>query len=284
MFGVFKDETRPLLVATGVLNNISIEAEVVRWAYMGFVGDTLDGGASPWLKRINASGPALKCFKYETRGDAVEELADDWQPQRHTPGVNERQDTVPIRCKCQGVHFVLHRNEYDGVKDEDLEWNVDPATRKIKAEFCGCNSCRLQGGTDVYYWTYSDMKDISFPDNADKVDFPSHMDGLSALVDDHDPRIGSLTYYQSSPKVRRYFCGACSTTIFYATQKRPHLIDIAVGVLEAKDGARAESMLFWTFEQGVEFKEDANGGWREGVIERIEKAAVEYGRTRKFSG
>lgn len=284
MFGVFKDETKPVLVATAALDNLTGEPEVVKWADMGFVCDTQDGGASQWLKNINVSGPALKCFKSETRGEAAEELADDWQlqPQR-LDASREKQDAVSIRCKCQGVHFVFHRNDYEGVKDEDLTWNVDPKTRKIKVEFCGCDSCRLQGGTDVCYWTFSDMRNISFPGDTtiDKGDFPSHKDGLTAMVDEHDPRIGTLTYYKSSPDVCRYFCGTCSATIFYATNKRPQLIDIAVGVLEAKDGARAESMLWWTYERGVGFKEDGNGGWREGLFERIDKAAVEYARERK---
>lgn len=281
VWGAFKDETRPLLVSTGALENIAYEGELVTWAPQGYVGDTIDGGASHWLKHMNTSGPKLKSFKCETKGDGAEELPDDWPTQPHTS--EERQDAVPIRCKCQDVHFVLHRNDYDSVKDEDLTWNVNPETRKIKAEFCGCDSCRLQGGTDVCYWTFSDMKNISFSDDKGKADFPSNMEGLSALVDKHDPRIGSLAYYQSSPGVRRYFCSTCSATIFYANKKRPHLIDIAVGVLEAKDGARAESMLWWPFEEGIGSKEDANGGWREGLFDKIEKAAMEYGRTRKSS-
>lgn len=282
VWGAFKNETMPLYVVTGALGNIACDVEVVRWAPQGYVGDTLDGGASPWLKNMNASGPPLNCFRTKTRGDNAEELPDDWH--HDAPGESkERQDAVPIRCRCQGVHFVLHRNEYEGVKNEDLTWNVHPTTRKIKAELCGCDSCRLQGGTDVCYWTYTDMENISFADDKDKGGFPSDMDGLSALVDEHDPRIGSLTYHESSPNVRRYFCGTCSATIFYATKKRPRLIDIAVGVLHAKDGARAESMLWWAFEEGVENKEDGNGGWREGLFDRIGKAAIEYGRTRKSS-
>jgi len=281
VWGVFKDEKLPLLVATGALENIACDTEVVKWAPQGFVGDTIDGGASHWLKSINTSGPKLKSFKCSPRGDDAEELPADWPTQPHTS--EEKQDTLLIRCKCQGVHFLLHHNDYDGVKNEDLTWNVNPTTRKIKAELCGCDSCRLQGGTDVCYWTYSDMQNISFLSDKGETGFPSDMDGLSALIDEHDPRVGSLKYYRSSPNVCRYFCGTCSATIFYANKKRPHLIDIAVGVLEAKDGARAEGMLWWPFERGIGSKEDANGGWREGVFGRIEKAAVEYGRTRDSS-
>ncbi|USP74715.1 uncharacterized protein yc1106_01989 [Curvularia clavata] len=283
VWGAAKDETRPLFVQTGSLENIACDVEVVRWNAQGYVGDTLDGGASHWLKNMNASGPPLKCFKTRRVGDNAEELPDDWQ--YNVPrDSEEKQDAVPIRCKCQGVHFVLHRNDYEGVKNEDLTWNVHPTTRKIKAEICGCDSCRLQGGTDVCYWTYTDMENISFPNDKDKASFPTDMDGLRALIDEHDPRIGSLGYYESSPNVRRYFCGTCSATIFYANKKRPRLIDIAVGVLEAKDGARAESMLWWPLKEGIESQEDGNGGWREGLFDRIAKAATEYGRTRESSG
>jgi hypothetical protein len=281
MLGVFKDETRPVLIVTGALNNIACEKEVVRWSYMGFVGDTGDGGASVWLKDVNVSGPALKCFKAEIRGENAEELADDWQSQTRSRDIStEKQNAIPIRCKCHGVNLVLNRGDYEVVKAEDLPWNVDPSTRKLKAVMCGCDSCRLHTGVDVFYWTFAEMKNISFPINNDKAEFPSHMDDLCALIDKKDARIGSLAYYESSPRVYRFSCGTCSATIFYATHKRPRFIDVAVGVLEAKDGARAENMLAWQFEEGVDHKEDAAGGWREGLVEKIEKAAREYSRTR----
>ncbi|KAJ5024547.1 hypothetical protein PSV08DRAFT_378273 [Bipolaris maydis] len=285
MIGAFKDETKPLLMATGALNNVACDMEVVKWSHMGFIGDTRDGGASIWMKYINASGPPLKCFKTQTRGDGAEELADDWQLQLESPDkFTERQDAIPIRCKCRGVDLVLNRGNYDHVAPENLPWNVDPTSRKLKAELCGCDSCRLHTGNDVFYWTFVDLQHISFPVSADENEFPSNTQDLAALVDSKDARIGPLVYYESSPGVHRYFCSTCSTTIFYTVSTRPRFIDVAVGTLEAKDGARADSILAWQFDYGVGHKEDGAGGWREGLFEKIEKSLKEYGRTRSSSG
>lgn len=279
IFGAFTDKTRPLGVVTGALDNIATEPEVVRWNDMGFVADTLDGGASLWLRNVNVSGPALKCFQYERRGDNAKEVPEEWYTQQHTiQSTTERNAAVSIRCKCHGVHFLLRRGDYENMSADDLPWNVDPDSRKLKAELCGRDSCRLQNGTDVFYWTFAEMKNISFAGDNDEAGFPLHMDDLTTLVDQRDPRIGSLTYYQSSARVHRYFCRDCSATIFYANSNRPRIIDIAVGVLEAKEGARAEGMLAWSFGTGVGTKEDANGGWRQGVFERIAKAVEEYGK------
>lgn len=49
MFWVFsQDPSRPLKVLTGVLNNAALD--LIKFVYHGFVNDTLDGGASVWLR------------------------------------------------------------------------------------------------------------------------------------------------------------------------------------------------------------------------------------------
>jgi hypothetical protein len=161
------------------------------------------------------------------------------------------------------------------MNQEALPWNVDPTTHKLLADFCGCDSCRLQSGLDVFTWAFAEMKQVSFSKDP-STPFPNHMADLNELIDAHDPAIGTLRYYKSSPEVSRYFCGNCSACIFYANGKRPTFVDIAVGVLEAPDGARAEGMLSWAYGVDVSFREDGDGGWREGLFSRVEKDAEEY--------
>ena len=56
---------------------------------------------------------------------------------------------------------------------------------------------------------------------------------------------GTLKEYQSSPEVIRYHCNTCSASAFYRSDEHSNLIRVAVGLMDAPDGARAESWLEW---------------------------------------
>ncbi|KAF1940442.1 hypothetical protein EJ02DRAFT_435622 [Clathrospora elynae] len=239
MFWVWpQDPTHPLGVYTKLLGNIN--EDLIRFVDHEFVGDTGDGRASVWLRHPNTDD--------ELTGYSA-----------------SKEDAVSIRCKCKGVEFVLRRNQsYPTQTKEELQWNIDLKMQKYLVVFCGCNSCRLQCGIDVLNWMYAEMKYISFINNARA--FPNHMEELNKLIDAKEPIFGTLTYYTSSPGVHRYFSSNCSACIFHANGERPTVVDIAVGVLEASDGARAEGMLSWTYGANLINMEDGNGGWREGLF------------------
>jgi len=54
----------------------------------------------------------------------------------------------------------------------------------------------------------------------------------------------------------RYFCGKCGASCFWVGDARPELIDVAVGLLTATSGARAETWLKWVTSR-VSFIEEA---------------------------
>jgi hypothetical protein len=282
MFFAFNKDDTKLGVLTGVLSNV--DADLVHFGGLGFVKDTLDGGATPWLLQANADGVPLKRSERSNWGDDAKLVSDDWPAAENLTGYEaKKEDTIPIRCKCKGVDLVLHRGDYTDVKEEDLPWNIDPATHKLLAEFCACDSCRLQAGVDIFYWTFAEMQNIYFPSTFKHKAFPTHMLDLNALIDAKDPAIGTLSYYTSSPNIHRYFCNKCSSCIFYAKGERPTFVDVAVGVLDASDGARAEGMLSWTYGVRLNFQEDGDGGWREGLYERVKKGAEEYRVARGYA-
>jgi hypothetical protein len=105
---------------------------------------------------------------------------------------------------------------------------------------------------------------------------------LRKLVDAQDPALGTLACYSSREDVERYFCSNCSACVFYTNALRPEIIDIAVGLLEAEDGARAESLLSWAYGARIGHHEDAEGGWRGKLFDAIEKDAEEYRIQRKY--
>lgn len=272
------DKERKLGVFTGVLANKDVD--LIKWGNHIFVEETIDGGATVWMKH-NVDGSELKRFKLDDKRNGPKQLSSDWPLAAQLTGYEARkEDSVPLRCKCEGVNLILHRGDYANVKEKDLPYNIDPTTHKLLASLCPCNSCRLQAGVDVMNWTFAEMRNISFAKN--DASFPDSAPGLKKRVDDNDPAIGTLTYYPSSSGVERYFCSRCSACIFYATDTRPQIIDIAVGVLRAIDGARAEGFLSWPYGSRPEFIEDGNGGWREGLYARVLKDAEEYRIARDY--
>lgn len=278
---ILNEPGSPLVAFTGTLTNDVVTP--MKFNEQSFVGDTIDGGASVWLQHANVDGSECRRFKLEAEdsepGDA---LPTDWPPAKELTGFEKKTgDSVPIRCRCKGVDFVLHRGDYSGIEKEDLPWNVDPDTHKLSTVFCGCDSCRLQGGIDIWYWAYFDMKHLSGPTKDSP--FPKSKHELKDFIDRKDPVVGSLAYYASATRagVLRFFCGTCSATVFFAEDNRPELLDVSVGLIDSPDGARAESFLSWSFGE-IDFKNNADGGWRAGHFDRVEEAAEKWRIARDY--
>ncbi|UPX20679.1 uncharacterized protein EKO05_0010904 [Ascochyta rabiei] len=264
---------RPLGAFIGTL--VNSEPTPIKFNHQIFVGDTIDGGASAWLQYPNPDSFECKSFKFETKDDSLGgAVPQDWSSVDKLAGhEKETGDKLSVRCKCNGVDLILQREDYSGLKKEELPWNVDPETLKLLTILCGCDSCRLQGGTDVWFWTYVEMKHLLAARH--DVPFPKSSYELKSFIDKKDPLIGSLAYYASSTRVLRFFCSTCSATVFFAKDERPEFLDVAVGLLDAPDGARAEGFLSWSLGL-VEYKEDAKGGWREGLFDRVEKETEKW--------
>jgi hypothetical protein len=280
-FGHPEDPDAALGVMTGTLENEP--GDVVKILRHIFVGDTVDGGSTVWLRKPNADGTEAKRYK-ERDGEGVEALPFDWPPSSSLTGYEKKlEDAVPIRCKCKGVDLVLHRGNYEGKTKKELPWFIDEKTHKPIADLCVCDSCRLFAGSDLFAWTFADMSNVSFPDTkaAEGKAFPKDTAGLRALVDAKDPAVGTLKYYASSPGVQRYFCGTCSASIFYAADDRSYMVDVAMGALEASDGARAEGFVAWKYGK-LDFTEDVKGGWREGLVNRVRKESTQYREDRGY--
>jgi hypothetical protein len=64
--------------------------------------------------------------------------------------------------------------------------------------------------------------------------------------------------------------------VFYASGNRPQIVDVAVGLLDSKYGARVENMLSWPFGKTMSFQEDGDGGWRESLFERLRSKAEDW--------
>jgi len=271
------DHGDPLCVNTGALDN---GPGLVRYAKHIFVGDTLDGGASMWL-RTRRDGSAVP--RLATRTDS---LAHEWPGPEPSPDPDAvaGPERTPVRCRCGGVDLSL-RSAADLASraPSELPWFVDPKTYKYLANTDGCDSCRTTFGADLVNWTFALLTHVDYAPAADQdpaAEFPRAVEALHAAVSasDRDPRLGTLAVYESSPGVQRYFCSRCSASVFYAVNDRPEMIDVAVGLLHHPSGARAEGLLKWNLggNRGIGSLDDTKGGWREDLAEGARQEAEKW--------
>lgn len=221
-----------------------------------FVNDTKDGGLSTWIpdSDIVAWGGFSNSRKdgkpHDLQVDNLSKVTADASTELHA------------HCQCKGVHFKITRPNQsskdlsspwpDLVKPfhsgspenrEDVKWWLRKNNTKYLAGLCACKSCRLASGFDIQAWAFIPKANIV------------ELDGKPL-----DFRVGSLKQYQSSDGTYRNFCGKCGATVFWHCDERPELIDVSVGLMDAKEGARAESWLEWwanriSFEEAAQNKD-----------------------------
>ncbi|KAF2755259.1 hypothetical protein EJ05DRAFT_479053 [Pseudovirgaria hyperparasitica] len=248
---------------TGQLRN---DPDLVRLEDNIFVTDTRDGGASAWLGKCNADGTVARRWKGHIGGEMV---PNDWPGVAALKGSYERNDVreLSARCHCGGVAFTMAQGEYEGTAREALPFFVDPVSKKNLGGFDACDTCRQSSGVEVFNWTFSEL---SYLRCADGNPVAKDVFSLKDAVDGKDARLGTLAYFASSKGVQRYFCSRCSACVFYAVEDRPVLVDVAIGLLDAPDGARGDNFLAWAFGKIGQIQ-DGQGGWREGFLKKSEE-------------
>ena len=249
-----------------------------------YVEDTVDGGASPWLRWLNDNGTESR--RWKGRRGVSEQIISDWPETTSLMKVHEKDgpDVFQIQCHCKGVNLELRRGDADfaTMAAEELPFFVDPTTYKQIASFDACSFCRPMFGVDIIHWTFALVQHLNFASGPEACDisrkFPKTTGELkrALLEDKRDSRFGTLTLHASSDDVQRYFCSRCSASIFYAVDDRQDLVDVAVGVLHAPEGARAESLLLWGLGSNVGGEDNVEGSWREGYVGAIKKAAEDW--------
>ncbi|KAI1457353.1 hypothetical protein F4805DRAFT_182687 [Annulohypoxylon moriforme] len=259
------------------------------------VAGTKDGGLSPFIKSVSEPN--------EPGGYGHH---DEVPPSTSTSSTEERKDldnsdndTLEAHCHCKTVRFLITRPDassripHSGFPDltvpfattprevvsnpQDEKWWLrppdSPNPTKYLAGTCACRSCRLTSGFEIQTWTFVPRSNIFF--------FPpspnaTSEDTLIPLDFDTLPK-GVIQSYESSPGVLREFCGRCGATVFWHDRWRPGIVDVSVGLLDAPEGARAETWLDWWYGR-VSFAEYAGNDrvgeaahWGEKVVESLTK-------------
>jgi hypothetical protein len=222
-----------------------------------FVSSTKDGGLSDWVPRVD--GRELK--SWETHTGAGSELDVSWKEKHKSTHKNTKSDRLHVHCHCNGVSFYIQRPDYNSPsfkmdypdlpmpgpepRDRNQErkegnWFIATNRSKYVAQLCVCTSCRLGSGCEVVQWAFVPTSFISLPDGSP----------FRRLF-------GTLKEHNSSDNTWRRFCGTCGAVIFWQdVVERPVMLDVAVGVMDAESGARAEDWLEWRTSK-LGYEEDA---------------------------
>lgn len=202
--------------ANGTLEN----AKGAYWPRHEYVGDTLDGGLADLLPSIN--GKLIERW-HGHPGDG-EQLPLRWRdPDTDESGVLTPSSTkLYARCKCGGIEF----------------WIARPADgSKYEAKISASDSFRLGNGMQ---WFVSGAAQI--PSSQIFLD----EDGL--IPYQKLQTFGTMKTYRSSATIQRCFCGTCGAAIFLA-REGTDMMTVAIGILAAPEGARAETWLDWSLEE-----------------------------------
>ena len=213
---------------------------MVRLERMIFLGDAGDGGLGVWMDGVEGWEGFSKESRMVGKGD--------WEEGRKG---GERE--LKAHCLCKGVRFKITRPDEASARltaprgdivgpptagDDEAWWLRENGTKYLGGT-CACNECRLASGFDIQTWAFVPKANIK------------QLDGKPL-----DFSAGTLKRYDSSKGVYREFCGRCGATVFWHSDSRPDLIDVSVGLLDAEEGARADSWLDWETER-VSFQEEA---------------------------
>ncbi|KAF9886022.1 hypothetical protein FE257_012078 [Aspergillus nanangensis] len=242
-----RKDTNQYYVAAGVFaENPPTIKSIRNWQ----TADTRDGGLSQALLSSSSSvenDTTTGCFL-----NAGSTHQEDGRQNPSSPGLPAerpppQEGVLSARCHCGGVEFhvsspdststdawspwpdlIVPYHEQSPENAEDVKWWLQANGTKYLAGTCTCRSCRLATGFPVQMWAFIPKSNLR---NADQ----------SPLAFN----VGTMQQYNSSPRVYREFCNRCGAMVFWHCEKRPLLIDVSIGLLQANSGARAEEWLQW---------------------------------------
>ncbi|KAI9375439.1 Mss4-like protein [Aspergillus egyptiacus] len=222
-------------VAAGLLDTPPQTKSVRHWG----VSDSQDGGLSVFLPGHSADN-GVSCWLAKDRaisGGIIESERPHQYPSE-----------LPARCHCGGVELYISQPDSTSEdpwspwpdlivpyctggateNEEDVKWWLCAEKTKYLAGICVCRTCRLASGFPIQSWAFIPKSNIRTT---------QHLPLMYG--------VGTMKRYESSSMVYREFCSRCGASVFWHCEKRPQLIDVSVGLLQAEGGSRAEEWLEW---------------------------------------
>jgi hypothetical protein len=276
--------------ATGTLQ-IGSADKIIEFNDLVWIGATKDGGASRWITHIQ--GRQLPRYLEESGTSETAPL--NWPSQDNhdrdeaeVAAKKKSSETTAVHahCHCNGIQFWIspptsaskhipdtpfpdlitpyHNTPSSQTSNPQSQtwWLQNGGTRYL-AGLCTCTSCRRISGFDITAWAFVPSTSI-FLDEACTI--PFRFRAFPTTADSQEQT--TLRAYESSKNVLRSFCGTCGANVFWdgrAEEGKERVVDVAVGLLDAESGVRAEEMLAW-WTGRVSFCEEAvNAGLVNGL-------------------
>ncbi|KAI2623132.1 DUF636 domain protein [Hypoxylon sp. NC1633] len=179
-----------------------------------------DGGLLSWVPDVG--GRSLQLVSVDR----------DFPPEYRVQIGKDGAERLRAECCCGGVSFVVPRPSEEVRGDAYMSRYVSPRDpRKWKAFLDFCRDCGRLSSALVVPW-------VLVPRVVLEPEVPP------------DLRIGTVKTYMSSDKTTRGFCGRCGATVFLKTKDRSpsegsEVLNIAMGILRAPEGAKAENWVTW---------------------------------------
>ncbi len=231
--------------ATGMLNSTEgLLDRVQMW-----IEDTKDGGASIWLKKSHGTNPT-RHLRDRGSSEATDTIINDLSHNsKQQISCTPRTPFLKGSCHCGAVSFLLQ----PPTPPSSSETTSTP--HRYPAFLDACTSCRLTSGFEITSWMRAPQSHV-FKHQSD------HSSSTSSNRNENEntnypltPENPSLHHYSSSPGVHRYSCKTCPASVFYVKDSnKGESVDIAMGLLRAESGARAEEWVDW--KKGPEFGEE----------------------------
>lgn len=253
---------RPSSIGGFASGSLDIDPAMLKYDGNVYIDDTVDGGIVPWL-------PEGSNWNIDDGGSQYKPDLNPFEEPK------PRDELLHCSCQCGGVQFQITRPDatstsfwapycepYAAVRGctttenpNDEKYWISKDGLKYLACICTCHSCRLASGAELPSWAFVPPGNILTMDGS-----PYTFSG------------GTLTTYESSPGVKRDFCGKCGATAFFRWIHKPNLIDVSPGLMRSKTGVRAEDWLFWATSR-ISYPQDAR---HHELAENVQKGIREW--------
>lgn len=184
------------------------------------------------------------------------------EPSKSTPATTEAGPPFPDL-------IIPYNSTTSPANPKNLPWHLQHNATRYLAGTCSCTTCRQTSGFDLTFWSFIPTSHIT-------------RDAAGTQRFTRDPYWGSMKTYSSSAGVTRTFCSGCGAGVFWDGSKRGRgdVVDVKVGLLAAREGARAEGLLAWWTGRTSFAEEAAN----KGLVAGLEEGLKEWGRKNEGSG
>ncbi|GAM88465.1 hypothetical protein ANO11243_064980 [Dothideomycetidae sp. 11243] len=222
--GEHMPDGRPVTLWGVMVGTLDVVEDCLIFEAHEHVTDTIDGGLADALSHY--AGKPVSRYAHGLYDEKLPDSSEPWRwARKDLP--SSQDESIDAYCKCGSVKFSLHRHD----------------ERRFPAQLCLCDTCRLTSGLEMAAW-------MDVPTTSIKTDRGSGDENLD---------LGSWTdlrTYAALPGCIRYNCSTCGAAVFVVSDDKPDEVRVAAGLLDAAEGARAETWAAWRTD-GVGGGEDA---------------------------